>query len=85
MHGKDEIDEVDEEEEDELNENRGQSRPASCHPSLAVESLEDRTVPSTVPVLGNLPTAPVLGNLPTLTSKSHVRSSGLGSPCKVRG
>jgi hypothetical protein len=37
-------------------------------PPLTLEALEDRTVPSAVPVIGNLPVAPVVGNQPALAS-----------------
>src|SRR2546430_1111322 len=49
-------------------ENRGQSQAVSRRRSLALEVLEDRTVPSTVPVLGNLSTAQALGNLSAITN-----------------
>jgi hypothetical protein len=42
--------------------------------SLALEILEDRTVPSTVPVLGNL--APALGNLSAITSPLAASPAG---------
>src|SRR5262245_32219763 len=50
-------------------ENLRQSRPPSWRPSLTLETLEDRTVPSTAPVLGSLPTGPALGNLPALAAR----------------
>ena len=51
-----------------------QSRPVSRRVSLALEILEDRTVPSTVPVLGNL--APALGNLSAITSPLAASPAG---------
>ncbi len=53
---------------------RRQSRPVSRRVSLALEILEDRTVPSTVPVLGNL--APALGSLSAITSPLAASPAG---------
>ncbi len=53
---------------------RRQSRPLSRRVSLALEILEDRTVPSTSPVLGSL--APALGNLSAITSPLAASPAG---------
>ncbi len=53
---------------------RRQNRPVSRRLSLALEILEDRTVPSTMPVLGNL--APALGNLSAITSPLAASPAG---------
>ena len=53
---------------------RQQSRPVSRRLSLALEILEDRTVPSTVPVLGNL--TPALANLSAITSPFAASPAG---------
>src|SRR5260370_22849680 len=53
---------------------RRQGRPVSRRVSLALEILEDRTVPSTVPVLGNL--APALGNLSAIASPLAASPAG---------
>src|SRR5439155_24664582 len=49
-------------------ENRRPCGAGSWPRRLTLERLEDRTVPSTVPLLGNLPPAPALGNLSAITN-----------------
>src|SRR5260370_9773264 len=53
---------------------RRPGRPLSRRVSLALEILEDRTVPSTVPMLGNLASA--IGNLSAITSPLAASPAG---------
>src|SRR6516225_140632 len=47
---------------------RLRARPPAHRPPLALEALEDRSVPSAVPALGHLPAAPALGSLSSMAS-----------------
>jgi len=47
---------------------RLRGKPPVHRPPLALEALEDRSVPSAVPALGHLPAVPAMGNLGTIAS-----------------
>src|SRR5438105_6957639 len=44
------------------------SKPAAHRSPLALEVLEDRTVPSTTPILGSLPAVPIIGSPSAIAS-----------------